>query len=178
MSLSIMNNSASLIATANLSNTSMAMNKSLERLSTGFKINSGADGPAALVISEEQLNQIAGLQTAIDNTSKAVSMVQTTEGALGTINDLLTQVRSLALSSANSGANDPNALAANQAQITAALNEINQIAANTQFGTKNILNGSAGTSGLVSSPNITFVTATSASPVGTQAIVIGTAAQK
>src|SRR5437764_4485731 len=91
MGLSIMNNSASLVAQMNLGNTASMMNQSLERLSTGFKINNGADGPAALVISEEQLNQIAGLQTAIDNTSKAVSMVQTTEGALGTINELLTQ---------------------------------------------------------------------------------------
>src|ERR1700693_707228 len=170
MSLSIMNNSASLIATANLSNTSMAMNKSLERLSTGFKINSGADGPAALVISEQQLNQIAGLQTAIDNTSKAVSMVQTTEGALGTINDLLTQIRSLALSSANSGANDANALAANQAQITNALDTIDRIAANTQCKTKHILNGSAGTSGSTDNASMTFLAADTTSPVGTFAI--------
>jgi flagellin len=178
MSLSIMNNAASLTAQTNLGNTSAMMNQSLERLSTGFKINSGADGPAALVISEEQLNQIAGLQTAIDNTSKAVSMVQTTEGALGTINDLLTQIRSLALSSANSGANDANALAANQAQITNALDTIDRIAANTQFQTKHILNGSAGTSGSTDNANISFLAANTNSPVGTFAVNITTAAQR
>src|SRR5437763_1900849 len=170
MGLTIMNNAASLIAETNLGKASQMMNKSLERLSTGYKINNGADGPAALVISEEQLNQIAGLQTAIDNTSKAVSMVQTTEGALGTINDLLTQIRSLALSSANSGANDSNALAANQAQITNALDTIDRIAANTQFQTKHVLNGSAGTSGSTDNANISFLAADTTSPVGTFAV--------
>jgi flagellin len=168
-------NNVSLIAQNNLNSASNMMNTSLERLSSGFKINRGADGPAALVISEEQLNQIAGLQAAIDNTSKAVSVVQTTEGALGTVNDLLTQIRSLALGSANSGANDTNALAANQAQITNALNTIDRIAANTQFQTKHVLDGSAGTSGVASSANITFLSADSSSPIGTQAIVITTA---
>jgi flagellin len=178
MGLSIMNNTASLIAATNLGNTSNMLNKSLEKLSTGFKINAGADNPAALVISEEQLSQIAGLQTAIDNTSKAISMVQTTEGALGTINDLLTQIRSLALSSANSGANDANALAANQAQITNALDTIDRIAANTQFGTKHILNGSSGTSGSTDNANISFLAADTTSPVGTFAVNITTAAQR
>jgi flagellin len=59
------------------------------RLSSGLKLNSGADGPAALVISNEQGAQIAGLQSAIDNTNQAVSLVQTSEGALSTVNDLL-----------------------------------------------------------------------------------------
>jgi flagellin len=176
--MSIMNNVASLTAENNLNQTSMMMNQSLERLSTGYQINTGADGPAAYVISNEQLNQIAGLQTAISNTSQAVSMVQTTEGALGTISNLLTQVRSLALSSANSGADDTNALAANQSQITAALNEINQIAANTQFGTKNVLNGSAGINGNTSSANIGFVSAGSTSPTGTFAVNVTAAATK
>src|SRR5882724_6828925 len=112
MSLSITNNVASLTAQNNLSKTSSMLSKSLERLSSGLKINRGADGPAALVISEQQRAQIAGLQTAIDNTSKAVSMVQTTEGALNELNSLLVKIRSLALDSANTGVNDSNALAA------------------------------------------------------------------
>src|SRR4030081_3861803 len=99
MSLSITNNIMSLTAQNSLSKTSNALATSLQRLSSGLKINSGADGPAALVISQEQQAQIAGLQTAIDNTSKAINMVQTAEGALGTINQLLTKIRSLALDS-------------------------------------------------------------------------------
>src|SRR5581483_1712008 len=134
MGLSITNNVASLNAQNSLTQTSGMLSKTLERLSTGLKINRGGDGPAALVISEQQRAQIAGLQTAIDNTSKAVSMVQTTEGALNEINTLLVKIRSLALDSANSGVNDSSALAANQAEISTALDTINRIANNTQFG--------------------------------------------
>src|SRR6478672_783667 len=111
MALSITNNVASLNAENNLTRTSGMLSKSLERLSSGLKINRGADGPAALVISEQQRAQIAGLNTAIDNTSKAVAMVQTTEGALNEINSLLVKVRSLAIDSANAGVNDANAQA-------------------------------------------------------------------
>lgn len=144
MGLSITNNVASLTAQNNLNKTSGMLSKSLERLSSGLKINRGADGPAALVISEQQRAQIAGLQTAIDNTSKAVSMVQTTEGALNEVNSLLVKIRSLALDSANSGVNDPTALAANQAEVANALATIDRIASNTQFGNKKVLDGTLG----------------------------------
>src|SRR6266481_1328517 len=147
MALSITNNVSSLVAQDNLSRTSSQLATSLQRLSSGLKINSGADGPAALVISEQQAAQIAGLQNAIDNTSKAIDLVKTAEGALSTINNLLTKIRSLALDSANSGVNDTNALAANQAEVTNALDTINRIAQNTQFGTKKVLDGSAGLTG-------------------------------
>src|ERR1700684_3628295 len=106
MSLTIANNIASLSAQASLDSTSNALNTSLQRLSTGLKINSGADGPAALVISQEQQAQVVGLQQAISNTSEAVNLVQTGEGGLNEISNLLNQARSLALGSANSGVND------------------------------------------------------------------------
>src|SRR4051812_22242723 len=82
MSLSITNNVSSLNAQHNLGRTNGMLSQSLERLSSGLKINRGADGPAALVISEQQRAQIAGLQTAIDNTNQAVDLVQTAEGAM------------------------------------------------------------------------------------------------
>src|SRR5258707_3608865 len=103
MSLPIVNNLSSLTAQQNLAASSNALSNSLERLSTGLKINRGADGPAALVISEQQRSQIAGLQQAITNTSTAVALVQTGEGALNEVNTLLTQARGLALDSANAG---------------------------------------------------------------------------
>lgn len=143
MALSVVNNISSLTAQQNLSLSSSSLSKSLERLSTGLKINRGADGPAALVISEQQRAQIAGLNTAIDNTNKAVSLVQTGEGALNEINSLLVKARSLALDSANSGVNDATAQAANQAEITNILSAIDNIANTTKFGTKNLLNGAA-----------------------------------
>ncbi|MFM7564316.1 MAG: flagellin, partial [Planctomycetota bacterium] len=143
------------------------MNRSIERLSSGLKVNRGADGPAALVISEKQRAQISGLRTAIDNTEKAVSVVQTAEGALSEINSLLVKVRGLALDSANTGVNDDDALAANQAEITNALDTINRIANNTQFGTKKLLDGSAGKTGTASDADVTFLKAGSSTSAGT-----------
>ncbi|MFM8270970.1 MAG: flagellin, partial [Gemmata sp.] len=149
MALSIVNNNASLNAQQNLSKTSGNLNRSLERLSSGLKVNRGADGPAALVISEQQRAQIAGLKTAIDNTNKATSLVQTGEGALNEVAGLLNKIRSLSIDSANSAVNDSNALAANQAEIANSLKTIDNIANTTKFGTKNLLDGSASISGTI-----------------------------
>ena len=143
MSLGIANNVGALNAQNNLNRSQSNLNTSIERLSTGFRVNRGSDGPAALVISETQRAQISGLRTAIDNTERAVSVVQTAEGALGEINNLLVQVRSLAIDSANTGVNDENALAANQAEIANALETIDRISSNTQFGQRNLIDGSA-----------------------------------
>src|SRR4051794_35517782 len=179
MGLTITNNVTSLQAQHNLGRTSSALAKSLERLSSGLKINRGADGPAALVISEQQRAQIAGLQSAIENTSKAVSVVQTAEGALNELNSLLVKVRGLALDSANAGVNDSNSLAANQAEVTNALATIDRIANNTQFGTKKILDGSAGLNGTPSSTNVSSPRAPSDPPAGSgYAVVVGSAATK
>ncbi len=178
MALGLANNVGSLNAQHNLMRSSNALNKSVERLSSGFKINRGADGPAALVISEKQRAQIAGLKTAIDNTEKAVSVVQTAEGALNEINTLLVKVRSLALDSANSGVNDEDAQAANQAEITNALDTINRIANNTQFATKKLLDGSAGLSGTATDSDVTFLKATSETSAGTYAVAVTTVGER
>ncbi len=162
MALTISNNVSSLTAQHNVSRSNSDLKKSLERLSSGLKVNRGADGPAALVISEKQRLQIAGLKTAIDNTEKAVSLVQTAEGALNEINSLLVKVRSLAIDSANAGVNDEDSFQANQSEIDNALDTIDRIASNTQFGTKKLLDGSSGISGTPSDPNLmTFLRATS-----------------
>ena len=178
MSLAINNNISSLTAQHNLQRTSTALGRSLERLSSGMKINRGADGPAALVISEQQRAQIAGLQKAIENTEKGISMVQTAEGALAEINALLVKIRSLALDSANSAVNDANALAANQAEVSNALDTINRIANNTQFGTKKILDGSAGLTGSASDADVTFLKATSDTSAGTYAVAVTTQGER
>ncbi|MEC8554265.1 MAG: flagellin [Planctomycetota bacterium] len=178
MSLVISNNVGALNARNNLAKSSSALNKSIERLSSGFKINRGADGPAALVISEKQRAQIAGLRTAIDNTSKAVSVVQTAEGALNEINNILVKVRSLALDSANAGVNDSDAFAANQAEIDNALSTINRIAVNTQFGDRRLLDGSAGITGTPSDADVTFLRGTSDTSAGSYAVAVTTAAER
>ena len=115
MALVIANNPLALVAQNNLAKTTVDLSRSLERLSSGFKVNRGADGPAALVISEKLRAQIAGLKAAITNSEKAVSLVQTAEGALTEINNLLVKIRSLAIDSGNAGVNDAETLAANRA---------------------------------------------------------------
>ncbi len=177
MSLGIANNVTALNAQHNLTRSSDKLNTSIERLSSGFKINRGADGPAALVISEKQRAQISGLRAAVDNTEKAVAVVQTAEGALNEINSLLVQVRSLAIDSANTGVNDEDALAANQAEIANALDTINRIANNTQFGEKKLLDGSAGLSGTTTDNDVTFLRATADTSPGSYAVEITTAAE-
>ena len=180
MGLSVTNNIASLTAQHNLDKTSSMLAKSLERLSSGLKINRGADGPAALVISEEQRAQIAGLNKAIENTGKAVSMVQTAEGALNEINALLLKARSLALDSANAGVNDANAFAANQAELSNLLDTIDRIANNTQFGTKRLLNGAAQENALAATATGVNVTGTltNTPPISTYTYSVTTAAAK
>ena len=167
MSLVLANNVGALGAQHNLNRSSNALNRSLERLSSGFKVNRGADGPADLVISEKQRAQIAGLSQAIENTEKAVSLVQTAEGALTEINSLLIKIRELAIDSANSGVNDSDAVAANQAEISNALSTIDRIASNTQFGTKKLLDGSAGLNATSTNTNVTDLNATVDTTVGT-----------
>lgn len=178
MGLSIANNVSSLNAQRNLNKASTGVAKSVEKLSSGLKINRGADGPAALVISEKHRAQIAGLKQAIDNSEKAVSVVQTAEGALNEINSLLVKIRSLAIDSANIGVNDDDALAANQAEITNALDTINRIANNTQFGTKKLLDGSAGISGAVTDADVTFLKGTSDTTSGTYAVAVTTVGER
>ena len=178
MALSITNNVSSLNAQNNLSRANSNLAQSVERLSSGLKVNRGADGPAALVISEKPRAQLAGLMQAIDNADKAVSLVQTAEGALNEINSLLVKVRSLALDSANAGVNDADAQAANQAEITNAIDTINRIANNTQFGQKKLLDGSSGVQGVSTDTDVKVLKATGDTAAGNYAISITTAAQR
>ena len=178
MSLTIANNSLSQTAQNNLNRTTKSYKSSLERLSSGLKINRGADGPAALVISEKQRAQIAGLKAAISNSEKATALVQTAEGALTEINTLLVKVRSLAVDSANAGVNDDDALAANQAEIDNALDTIDRISNNTQFGTKKLLNGEAGINGVASNSNVTFLNATQDTTAGSYTVEVTTVGER
>jgi len=143
MALRINLNAAALNAHRNLQATDNALSTSIERLSSGFRINRAADDPAGLVISENLRAQVSGLGQAIANSSDAVNMIKTAEGALSEVNSLLRTMRNLALHAANTGANDATAIAADQAQITASLTALDRIANNTQFGTKKLLDGTA-----------------------------------
>lgn len=153
MALRINHNLSALNAHRNLVNTNNSLQKSMQKLSSGYRINKGSDDPAGLVISEQFRAQIAGLNRAIDNSEGSISMVQTAEGALTEINALLVDMRELAIHAANEGFNDADQLAADQAEITNAIKTIDRIAANTQFGTKLLLDGSKENSATITTAN-------------------------
>ena len=119
-----------------------SLNTSLQRLSTGLQINSAADNPAGLVTSSLQNSQISGLQQSIQNIQTGTALAQTADSSLANINNLLVQIRALASNSANSGAQSTASLTANQASATTLLASIDNIAATTNFGTINLLDGS------------------------------------
>jgi flagellin len=158
MSLRINHNLAALNANRNLKQTTDMVSKSMQKLSSGFRINAAADDPAGLVISEQFRSQIAGLNRAIQNSEGSINMIQTAEGALTEINNLLTSMRELAIHAANEGFNDTNQLAADQAEIANAIKTIDRIAANTQFGTKKILDGSKSNIATITSANSSGLT--------------------
>lgn len=158
MSLRINHNLAALNANRNLNETHNALSKSMQRLSSGYRINQGADDPAGLVISEQFRAQIAGLNRAIANSEGSISMIQTAEGAITEINNLLVSMRELAIHAANEGFNDADQLAADQAEIDNAITTIDRIAANTQFGTKKLLDGSKDNIATITSANSSGVT--------------------
>lgn len=158
MALRINTNIAALDAQRNLTNTVNAMAKSMEKLSSGFRINRAADDPAGLVISEQFRAQIAGLNRAIQNSEGSINMIQTAEGALTEINNLLISMRELAIHAANEGFNDANQLAADQAEINNAIKTIDRIAQNTQFGTKKLLDGSKANTATITTANTSNVT--------------------
>ncbi|MCE5323122.1 hypothetical protein LLG46_07380 [bacterium] len=144
MSMRINLNTTALTAQRMLSQTDSKLSKSIERLSSGYRINSAADDPAGLVISEKLSAQVGGLNQAIANAGDAINMVKTAEGALTEVSSLLSSMRDLAVAAANTGASDEESVAADQQQIINAINSINNIANETQFGNKNLLDGSAG----------------------------------
>ena len=144
MALRINTNVAQIKATRNLDNSTSRLTKSLARLSTGLRINSAADGAAALMISEKQKAQIAGLAQAMENTDRAISLVQTAEGAFAEINNLLVNIRNKALDSKNAGIYSADELSKNQAEVDKALDAIDRIVSTTQFGSKKLLDGTVG----------------------------------
>ena len=143
MALRINLNASALNAHRQLQSTDIALGKSIERLSSGYRINRAADDPAGLAISENLRAQVSGLAQAIANSSDAVNLIRTAEGALSEVHILLRTMRNLALHAANTGTNDPTAIAADQTQINSAISALDRISANTQFGTKKLLDGTA-----------------------------------
>jgi len=141
MSLKINHNIESMVAHRNLLMNDRALSKSLERLASGQKVNRAADDPAALVISEHMRAQVSGMHQAIKNNEIAISLVQTAEGSMNEISNLLVSLRQRAISAANVGASDQAMIEANQAEIENALASIDRLVTTTQFGHYKLLDG-------------------------------------
>lgn len=134
-------NVGSLIAQRALTTNNSTLNTSLERLSTGLKINSGKDNPAGLIASETLKGEQAGITQAIDNAQRADNVISTAEGGLSEVSNLLTGLQNLVNASANSGGLSAEETAANQLQVDSILSTINRIAGTTSFNGKKLLNG-------------------------------------
>ncbi len=141
MSLRINQNIDAVNSYRNLSVTQGQMSKSLEKLSSGFRINRAADDAAGLAISEGLRSQIGGLKVAVRNTQDGVSVVQTAEGALTETHSILQRMRDLAVQSANDS-NDSDSRAAINAEATALKEELTRIADKTTFNNVKLLDGS------------------------------------
>src|SRR3954470_4413760 len=128
----------------NLANTQNMLAKSLEKLSSGYRINRAADDASGLVISQGLRAQVSGLRQATRNAQDGVSVVQTAEGALNEVHGMLNRVRDLIVQSANTASSDANARQAAQNEISQLRSEIDRIAGTTAFGTQKLLNGSFG----------------------------------
>jgi flagellin len=140
MGLSVNTNVAALNSYRNLSTTDSQMNKSLERLSSGFRINRAADDAAGLAISEGLRSQIGGLKVAVRNTQDGISVVQTAEGALTETHSILQRMRDLSVQAAND-TNDTNSRAAINAESGALKSELDRIASKTTFNNVALLDG-------------------------------------
>jgi flagellin len=134
-------NVSSLIAQRVLGNNQKTLSTSLQRLSTGLKINTGADDPAGLIASETLKAEQTGISQAIDNANKATNIIGTAEGGLNEVSNLLNQLDGLVNQTANSGALSKDEVAANQLQVDSILSTINRISGTTSFEGKKLLNG-------------------------------------
>jgi len=137
-------NVASLNAQRNLSASSNSLNTSIQRLSSGLRINSAKDDAAGLAISDRMNSQIRGMNQATRNANDGVSMAQTAEGALSSSGNILQRIRELAVQSSNSSnsASDRQAL---QTEVTQLGSELNRIANTTEFNGQKLLDGTMGT---------------------------------
>jgi flagellin len=154
MSLSINTNTTAIDVANDLNITSDSLSTSIQRLSTGLRINSAADDPAGLVISQEFQAQIAGVSQAIQNNQNAVNYMKTADGALSEVNSLLTEARSLAVAASNSGAMTSSEIQADQDQLNSIVQSISYIASSTNFAGKNLLDGSAGVDAAVTNGSL------------------------
>jgi flagellin len=178
MGLRINQNIAAQNAYRNLSVTDGQMSKSLEKLSSGFRINRAADDAAGLSISEGLRSQVGGLKVAVRNAQDGISVAQTAEGALTEVHSILQRMRDLSVQAANGGSNDTSATGAAQKEFVQLNAELDRIGTTTSFGTNKLLDGNYDGTFQVGANagetmNIT-IAAVSATDLGTDVLDLGT----
>lgn len=141
MSIIAAHNLNALCINRNLSINNSRMATSLRNISTGYKINTGADDPSGLVISEQLRAQATGIERAIQNTQETNNMLGIAEGALSEVSNILNKMRQLAIHSANSGVTSEEQIAADQAELDSSIQTIDRIARTTKFSDQFLLNG-------------------------------------
>lgn len=144
MGLRINTNTDALDAYRNLSMTQSKLSDSLQKLSSGYRINKAADDAAGLSISQGLQAQIGGLQQASKNAQDGINVVQTADGALTEVDSILQRMNVLAVQANNSGSQDSGAVAAAQAEFDQLAGEIDNISKTTKFGQSNLLDGTFG----------------------------------
>ncbi|OOE89779.1 flagellin [Salinivibrio sharmensis] len=144
MAITVNTNVPAMTAQRYLNNSTDALNNSMERLSSGSRINSAKDDAAGLQISNRLMAQSSGLGVAVRNANDGISMAQTAEGAMEESSNILQRMRDLSLQSAN-GANGDAERSAIQEEVVALKDELNRIAETTSFGGAKLLNGTFGT---------------------------------
>jgi len=144
MSLRINSNIAAMNAYRNLASTDKQMKGSLEKLSSGLRINRAADDAAGLSISQGLQSQIGGLQVAARNAQDGINVVQTADGALNETGAILQRMRDLAVQASNTGSQDSGATQAAQTEFGQLNQELDRIAQTTKFGSQSLLDVTSG----------------------------------
>jgi len=173
----INNNLMAMNAHRQLGINTAAQSKSLEKLSSGYRINRAGDDAAGLAISEKMRGQIRGLQQASRNAQDGISMIQTAEGALNETHEILQRMRELSVQAANDTNVEADRAAITE-ELTALFTEVTRIAGSTEFNTKNLI-GSAATAVLLhigsnESQNLTVTFTDMRASATTLAIAVGT----
>ncbi len=145
MAITVNTNVAALVAQRHLTSATDMLNQSMERLSSGKRINSAKDDAAGLQISNRLQSQMRGLDVAVRNANDGISIMQTAEGAMNEVTNIMQRMRDLSLQSAN-GSNSQAERNALQEEVTALNDELNRIAETTSFGGRKLLNGTFGKS--------------------------------
>ena len=138
--MKINNNISAVITNKQLLGTESKLSTSMERLASGLKLNHASDNPSGMAISNKMKAQINGLDQASRNSSDGTSVIQTVDGALGEVTDMMQRMRELAVQAAN-GTNSLSEKESCQREIASLRDEINRVSQTTEYNTKSLLDG-------------------------------------